>query len=58
MASGDAATGRAVLAAHHSGLAEAVSYLDEHLGARRGHGGVQHVSDQGLLVVGSTTSLP
>jgi hypothetical protein len=46
-ASGDAATGRAVLAAHHSGLAEASAYLDEHLGARRGHGGVQHVSDQG-----------
>ena len=38
---GDPATGRAVLAAHHAGLAEAVSYLDEHLGARRGHGGVR-----------------
>jgi conjugative relaxase-like TrwC/TraI family protein len=49
---GDAATGRAVLAAHHAGLAEAVAYLDEHLGARRGHGGVQHVSGQGLLAVG------
>jgi conjugative relaxase-like TrwC/TraI family protein len=49
---GDAATGRAVLAAHHTGLAEAVGYLDEHLGARRGHGGVQHVSGQGLLGVG------
>jgi conjugative relaxase-like TrwC/TraI family protein len=49
---GDPATGRAVLAAHHVGLAEAVSYLDEHLGARRGHGGVQHVSGQGLLAVG------
>jgi conjugative relaxase-like TrwC/TraI family protein len=49
---GDAATGRAVLAAHHSGLAEAVAYLDEHLGARRGHGGVQHVSGQGVLAVG------
>jgi conjugative relaxase-like TrwC/TraI family protein len=34
------------------GLAEAVAYLDEHLGARRGHGGVQHVSGQGLLAVG------
>ena len=32
---GDPATGRAVLAAHHAGLAEAVAYLDEHLGARR-----------------------
>jgi conjugative relaxase-like TrwC/TraI family protein len=49
---GDAATGRAVLRAHHAGLAEAVAYLDEHLGARRGHGGVQHVSGQGVLAVG------
>jgi conjugative relaxase-like TrwC/TraI family protein len=49
---GDPATGRAVLAAHHVGLAEAVAYFDEHLGARRGHGGVQHVSGQGLLAVG------
>ena len=30
---GDPATGRAVLEAHHAGLAEAVGYLDEHLGA-------------------------
>jgi conjugative relaxase-like TrwC/TraI family protein len=49
---GDPATGRAVLAAHHAGLVEAVGYLDGHLGARRGHGGVQHVSGQGLLAVG------
>jgi conjugative relaxase-like TrwC/TraI family protein len=49
---GDAATGRTVLRAHHAGLAEAVAYLDEHLGARRGHGGVQRVSGQGLLAVG------
>jgi conjugative relaxase-like TrwC/TraI family protein len=49
---GDAATGRAVLQAHHAGLAEAAAYLDEHVGARRGHGGVQHVSGQGLLAVG------
>jgi conjugative relaxase-like TrwC/TraI family protein len=49
---GDAATGRAVLRAHHAGLAEAVAYLDEQLGARRGHGGVQRVSGQGLLAVG------
>jgi conjugative relaxase-like TrwC/TraI family protein len=49
---GDPATGRAVLAAHHAGLAEAVGYLDEHLGARRGHGGVQRVSGRGLLAVG------
>ena len=38
--------------AHHAGLDEAVAYLDGHLGARRGHGGVQHVSGQGLLAVG------
>src|ERR1044072_7353285 len=49
---GDSATGRAVLAAHHAGLAEAVGYLDEHLGTRRGHGGVQHVFGQGVLAVG------
>jgi conjugative relaxase-like TrwC/TraI family protein len=49
---GNAATGRAVLAAHHAGVREAVAYLDEHVGTRRGHGGVQHVSGQGLLAVG------
>jgi len=49
---GDSAAGWAVLRAHHAGLAEAVAYLDEHLGARRGHGGVQHVSGQGVLAVG------
>jgi conjugative relaxase-like TrwC/TraI family protein len=49
---GDPATGRAVLAAHHTGLAEAIGYLDEHVGARRGHGGLQHVSGQGVLAVG------
>ena len=49
---GDPATGRAVLAAHHVGVREAVGYLDGHLGARRGHGGIQHVSGQGLLAVG------
>jgi conjugative relaxase-like TrwC/TraI family protein len=49
---GDAATGRAVLAAHHTGLAEAVAYLDDYLGARRGHGGAEHVAGQGLLAVG------
>jgi TrwC relaxase len=49
---GDPATGRAVLAAHHAGVAEAAGYLDEHLGVRRGHGGREHVSGQGLLAVG------
>jgi conjugative relaxase-like TrwC/TraI family protein len=49
---GDPAISRAVLAAHHAGLAETVGYLDGHLGARRGHGGVQHVSGRGVLAVG------
>jgi conjugative relaxase-like TrwC/TraI family protein len=38
--------------AHHAGVREAAGYLDEHMGARRGHGGVQHVSGQGVLAVG------
>jgi conjugative relaxase-like TrwC/TraI family protein len=49
---GDAVTGRAVLEAHHLGLAEATAYLDGHLGARRGHGGAEHVGGAGLLAVG------
>jgi TrwC relaxase len=49
---GDSVTGRAVLDAHHAGVREAVAYLDGHLGTRRGHGGVQHVSGQGVLAVG------
>jgi conjugative relaxase-like TrwC/TraI family protein len=49
---GDPTVSRAVLSAHHAGLAEAVGYLDNHLGVRRGHGGVQHVSGQGVLAVG------
>jgi conjugative relaxase-like TrwC/TraI family protein len=49
---GDPVTGRAVLAAHHAGVAEAVTYLDTHIGTRRGHGGREHVSGQGLLAVG------
>jgi conjugative relaxase-like TrwC/TraI family protein len=49
---GDAATGRATLAAHHAGVREAVAYLDEHLGTRRGHAGHEHVPGQGLLSVG------
>jgi conjugative relaxase-like TrwC/TraI family protein len=49
---GDPEVGRAVLAAHHAGVREAAAYLDEHVGTRRGHAGVQHVSGQGLLTVG------
>ena len=46
---GDAATGRAVLDAHHAGVAESVTYLDAHLGTRRGHAGHEHVSGQGVF---------
>jgi conjugative relaxase-like TrwC/TraI family protein len=49
---GDTATSRAVLDAHHAGLAEATAYLDRQLGARRGHGGAEHVGGNGLLAVG------
>jgi conjugative relaxase-like TrwC/TraI family protein len=49
---GDAATGRAVLEAHHAGVAQATAYLDDHLGTRRGHAGHQHVDGRGLLAVG------
>ena len=49
---GDGATGRAVLDAHHAGLTEATAYLDGQLGARRGHGGAEHVGGNGLLAVG------
>jgi conjugative relaxase-like TrwC/TraI family protein len=49
---GNPTIGRAVLDAHHAGVGEAVAYLDTHIGTRRGHGGVQHVSGQGLLSVG------
>jgi conjugative relaxase-like TrwC/TraI family protein len=49
---GDPATSRAAMAAHHAGLEEAVGYLDEHLGARRGHGGAEHVCGGGVLAVG------
>jgi hypothetical protein len=51
---GDPATGRAVLAAHHAGLLETVGYLDEHLGARRGHAGVEHVQGRGCWRSAST----
>jgi conjugative relaxase-like TrwC/TraI family protein len=49
---GDPATGRAVLEAHYAGVREAVAYLDEHVGTRRGHAGIDRVSGQGLLAVG------
>jgi conjugative relaxase-like TrwC/TraI family protein len=49
---GDPQTSRAVLDGHHAGLAEAVAYLDGHLGGRRGHGGAEHVCGGGVLAVG------
>ncbi|HYY80089.1 MAG TPA: relaxase domain-containing protein [Actinomycetes bacterium] len=49
---GDRRMGGAVLAAHHAGLAGAVAYLDGQLGARRGHGGAEHVGGHGVLAVG------
>jgi conjugative relaxase-like TrwC/TraI family protein len=49
---GDPATGRAVLAAHHAGLAEAVAYLDEHLGPAVAMTVSSTWPDRGLLAVG------
>jgi conjugative relaxase-like TrwC/TraI family protein len=43
---------RAAMSAHHEGAAEAIAYLDAHVGTRRGHGGREKVSGQGLVVVG------
>jgi conjugative relaxase-like TrwC/TraI family protein len=42
----------AVLAAHHQATAEAVGYLEAHVGARRGHGGCDHVAGGGMVAVG------
>ncbi len=44
--------GRQVLDAHHQALAEAVGYLEEQVGARRGRNGVERVAGGGLLAVG------
>ncbi len=49
---GDHHVNRAVMSAHHEGVAEAIAYLDAHVGTRRGHGGHQKVSGRGLVVVG------
>jgi conjugative relaxase-like TrwC/TraI family protein len=49
---GDHHVVRAVMSAHHEGVAEAIGYLDAHVGTRRGHGGHEKVSGQGLVVVG------
>jgi conjugative relaxase-like TrwC/TraI family protein len=49
---GDERVNRAVMSAHHEGVAEAIAYLDAYVGTRRGHGGHQKVSGRGLVVVG------
>jgi conjugative relaxase-like TrwC/TraI family protein len=49
---GDERVNRAVMSAHHQGVAQAIAYLDAHVGTRRGHGGHQKVSGWGLVVVG------
>ena len=49
---GDQHANRAVMSAHHEGLAAAVAYLDAQVGTRRGHGGCERVSGRGLVAVG------
>jgi conjugative relaxase-like TrwC/TraI family protein len=49
---GDARTAAQVLDAHHQATQEALGYLEEHVGVRRGHGGCDHVAGDGLLAVG------
>jgi conjugative relaxase-like TrwC/TraI family protein len=49
---GDERVNRAVMSAHHAGVAQAIAYLDDYVGTRRGHGGREKVSGRGLVVVG------
>jgi conjugative relaxase-like TrwC/TraI family protein len=49
---GDAQVARVVLAAHQQATEQALGYLEEHVGARRGHGGRDHVAGDGLVAVG------
>ena len=49
---GDAHVAGAVLEAHHQATTEALGYLEAHVGARRGHGGCDHVAGGGLVAVG------
>jgi conjugative relaxase-like TrwC/TraI family protein len=49
---GDAQVAGIVLDAHHQATTEALGYLEEHVGARRGHGGCDHVAGDGLVAVG------
>jgi conjugative relaxase-like TrwC/TraI family protein len=55
---GDPTTGRAVLEAHHAGLAEAVGYLDEHLGPAAATVVSSMCPDRGCWRSGSTTGRP
>jgi conjugative relaxase-like TrwC/TraI family protein len=49
---GDQYVNRAAMRAHHEGVTAAVTYLDAHVGTRRGHAGSDKVRGQGLVVVG------
>jgi conjugative relaxase-like TrwC/TraI family protein len=49
---GDARLAGQVLEAHQQATREALGYLEEHVGARRGHGGCDHVAGGGLVAVG------
>src|SRR6266516_1611899 len=49
---GDARIAAQVLDAHQQATAEALGYLEDHVGARRRHGGCDHVAGNGLLAVG------
>jgi len=49
---GDAQVASVVLEAHHQATEQALGYLEEHVGARRGHAGCEHVAGDGLLAVG------
>jgi conjugative relaxase-like TrwC/TraI family protein len=49
---GDPKVAAAVLEAHQQATTEALGYLEEHVGARRGHGGCDHVAGRGLVAVG------
>jgi conjugative relaxase-like TrwC/TraI family protein len=49
---GDAQVASVVLEAHHEATTEALGYLEAHVGARRGHGGCEHVAGDGLVAVG------
>jgi conjugative relaxase-like TrwC/TraI family protein len=49
---GDAKVAAQVLDAHHQATELALGYLEDHVGARRGHGGCDHVAGDGLVAVG------